>query len=188
MLDAPQPDFRTTIAAFHAFVDDRPDDEKWELIDGEIVLNPAPTNRHQVIVGNILGELYSLRRAATVAWVSMPGIGVRQQDDNHNEPEPDVMIVPKLREVSNWTFDALVVFEVLSTFSLRRDMVHKLAFYRRIVSLTHYIVLAQDRREAIVFAKTDSFSPQRLTSGSIEIPELAISLPVDGLYRDVLLD
>ena len=48
MREAVQSDYRTTIEAFRAFIDDRPDDEKWELIDGEIVLNPTATNRHQV--------------------------------------------------------------------------------------------------------------------------------------------
>ena len=90
-------------------------------------------------------------------WEVMPGIGTRHPEDQHNEPIPDVMIVPATSDIFNWTFETLVVFEVLSTFSLRRDMVHKRNFYTRIESLTHYIVLAQDRREATVFARADGF-------------------------------
>jgi Uma2 family endonuclease len=183
-----QSDYRTNIEAFRAFIDDRPDHEKWELIDGEIILNPAPTNRHQLIVGNLLGELYALRRATDAKWEPMPGIGVRQPDDQHNEPEPDVMLVPRLREVASWTYDALAVFEVLSPFSMRRDMVHKLAFYRTVVSLTHYIVLAQDRREATIFARSAEFKPKRVSAGSIEIAPLGISLSIADLYRGVPLD
>ena len=54
-------DYRTTIEAFRAFTDDCPPHEKWELIDGEIVLNPIPTNRHQIIISNILYELQAFR-------------------------------------------------------------------------------------------------------------------------------
>lgn len=189
MHDVLQSDYRTTIEAFHAFVDDRPEDEKWELIDGEIVLNPTATDWHQVIVGTLIHELHKARDRAEGRWQIMPGIGTRVPDDPHNEPVPDVMIVPSLAEASNWTFDALVTFEVLSPFSLRRDMVRKRGFYSRIEKLTHYIVLAQDRREATVFARSDGFEPKILNAADtkIEIEPLGVSIALADIYRDVPL-
>ena len=189
MREALQSDYRITIEAFHAFIDDRPDDEKWELIDGEIVLNPTPTDYHQVIVGRLIYELHKARDRVEGTWQILPGIGTRHEDDPHNEPVPDVMIIPPLSEVSNVTFDPLVVFEVLSPYSLRRDMVRKRAFYTRIESLTHYIVLAQDRREASVFARSNAFEPQILKakSAKIEIEPLGVSIPLADIYRDVPL-
>jgi Uma2 family endonuclease len=190
MPESLQRDYKTTIEAFHAFVDDRPESEKWELIDGEIVLNPTATNRHQVIVGRLIRELLNARDRLSGAWEVMPGISTLVQDDAHNEPIPDVMIVPPLNGVSNSTFEVLVVFEVLSPFSLRRDMVHKRSFYTRIEPLTHYIVLAQDRREAMVFARSNSFEPQILKAASakIEIETLGVSISLADIYRDVPLD
>jgi hypothetical protein len=51
MRESLQSDYRTTITEFRAFIEDRPDDEKWELIDGQIVLNPPqqspPDHRHE---------------------------------------------------------------------------------------------------------------------------------------------
>ena len=73
MPDALQSDYRTTIEAFHAFIDDRPDDEKWELIDGEIVLNPTPTNLHQVIAGTLIHELHKARDRKRADWQNLPG-------------------------------------------------------------------------------------------------------------------
>jgi Uma2 family endonuclease len=179
--------FRASIEAFHAFVDDRPEWEKWELIDGEIVLNPTPNNRHQLVLANLLYELQLIRRRAPTSWQVIPGISTRHPEDRHNEPIPDAMIVPALSEITNWTFEILAAFEVLSPFSLRRDMVHKRNFYTKIESLSHYIVLAQDRQEATVFARAEGFSQQRLTSGIITIEALGISLPLDEIYRDVPL-
>lgn len=100
------------------------------------------------------------------------------------------MVIPTLSEVSNWTFDALAVFEVLSPYSLRRDMVRKRAFYTRIERLSHYVVLAQDRREATVFARSNSFEPQILKAAKakIEIETLGVSLLLADIYRDVPLD
>jgi Uma2 family endonuclease len=187
MREALQGDYRTTIDAFRAFIDDRPDDEKWELIDGEIVLNPTANNRHQLIVRNLLFELEVIRRQARGTWNAIPGISTRHPQDQHNEPIPDVMIVPATSDIFNWTFETVAVFEVLSTFSVRRDMVHKRNFYTRIEKLTHYVVLAQDRREVNVFARSEGFSARQLTHGSVDVPSLGISLPIDEIYRDVPL-
>jgi Uma2 family endonuclease len=184
-----QSDFRTTIEAFRAFIDDRPDDEKWELIDGEIVLNPTASNRHQVIVGTLIHQLHRARESVGGRWQILPGIGTRVPDDAHNEPVPDVMIIPSLSDVSNWTFDALATFEVLSPFSLRRDMVRKRGFYSRVEKLTHYIVLAQDRHEATVFARANNFEPTVLKEAgdAIEIESLGVSIRLADIYRDVPL-
>lgn len=43
-----------TVEEFYTFTDARPDEEKWELIDGEPILNAAPSYHHQRILGNLL--------------------------------------------------------------------------------------------------------------------------------------
>ena len=40
-----------TVEEYFAFTDTRPDNEKWELIDGEPVLNASPSGLHQRILG-----------------------------------------------------------------------------------------------------------------------------------------
>jgi Uma2 family endonuclease len=189
MREALQSDYRTTITEFRAFIEDRPDDEKWELIDGEIVLDPTANNRHQIIVRNVLFELEALRRQSGVSWQAIPGISTRHPQDENNEPIPDVMIVPPSGDIFNWTFDVQVVFEILSPFSRRRDMVHKRAFYTRIDSLMQYVVLAQDRREATVFARSAGFAPLVLNAANekLEIEPLGVSIPLADIYRDVPL-
>ena len=42
------------VEEFYAFTDTRPDEEKWELIDGEPLLNPTPSYLHQKIVRNLI--------------------------------------------------------------------------------------------------------------------------------------
>ena len=42
-----------TVKEYFAFTDTRPDNEKWELIDGEPILNASPSGCINGIVGNL---------------------------------------------------------------------------------------------------------------------------------------
>jgi Uma2 family endonuclease len=178
-----------TVAEFYAFTDARPDDEKWELIDGEPILNAAPSETHQRIVKNILLALAAFeRRPAGAAWEVLPGLGVRVSDTRR--PEPDLLVVPRgiafadqrLRDRS----DAIVTFEILSPSTARRDLRWKRAAYTSLPSLAHYVVVAQDAVEVVVFARDAGFAERRLISidESIELPSLGVTLPLAEIYRD----
>jgi len=180
-----------TVDEFYEFTDRRPDEEKWELIDGEPVLNAAPSKLHQRIVKNLLIALGALERAQSASWEVLPGLGVRVSDTKR--PEPDVVIIP-------WSCgspglgerdrsDALVAFEVLSPSTEDRDLRWKRAAYTSLASLTHYVVIAQDAVEVVVFARDSGFAEKRLRSlnDSVEVPALGISLPLAEIYRGTSL-
>src|SRR5262249_9475866 len=83
-----------TVEEFYSFTDTRPDEEKWELIDGEPILNAAPSPVHQWIVRNLMYALTSRELQLNPApWVILPGLGVRVSETNR--PEPDVLIIPR---------------------------------------------------------------------------------------------
>ena len=83
-----------SVEQFFAFTDTRPDHEKWELIDGEPVLQASPLSRHQTIVANVIGWLHNFRRTQRASWTAIPGIGVRVSSTSL--AEPDVLIRPRL--------------------------------------------------------------------------------------------
>src|SRR5947199_295063 len=64
-----------TVEEFYAFTDARPDEEKWELIDGEAVLNASPSELHQRILKNLLVALAPQERGGEAGWAIIPGIG-----------------------------------------------------------------------------------------------------------------
>ncbi len=65
-----------TVAEFYAFTDTRPDEEKWELIDGEPILNAAPSRLHQRIVKNLIVALGNHERELRAPWVVLPGLAI----------------------------------------------------------------------------------------------------------------
>ena len=176
-----------TVDEFYEFTDRRPDEEKWELIDGEPILNAAPSPLHQWIVKNLLVALTLLERAPAATWAVLPELGVRVSETNR--PEPDVVIVPRtgvsLDLQTRDLRDPLVAFEVLSPSTKDRDLRWKRAAYTSLASLTHYVVIAQDAVEVVVFARENGFSEQRLRSlnDSVDVPALGISLLLAEIYR-----
>ncbi len=178
-----------TVEEFYAFTDTRPDGEKWELFDGEAVLNAAPSDPHQWIIGNLIVALGIQRRQQGASWTVIPGIGVRVSDVSR--PEPDVMIVPQTRarlgSTKRDTREAVVLFEILSPSTASRDLKWKRTAYTGLPALTHYVVIAQDAVEVVVFARDRGFAEQRFSAMSdvIEFPALAASLPLSEIYRDL---
>lgn len=187
-MDRAAQDYRVTVEEYHAFTDERPDDERWELIDGEMILNASPTDWHQLIVSNVVFELKRIRLDTGASWHVFPGIGVQDPDDATYEPCPDIIVVPSISEApSKWTTKTLVAFEVLSRWSVRRDLVTKRDFYTRLAPLTHYVVLHQDEMRAHLFARDAGFEEIELTDpdATIDFPALGATLTLRDLYRDV---
>ena len=177
-----------TVEEFYAFTDTRPDNEKWELIDGEPILNASPSSIHQWIVKNVLVALALRERELKASWAILPGLGVRVS--RTNRPEPDVLIIPRaapsLDSLKRDTTEVIVAFEILSPSTEDRDLRWKRTAYTGMPSLTHYVVVAQDAVDVVVFARENKFAEHRLRSltDSLELPALGISLPLSEIYRD----
>jgi Uma2 family endonuclease len=181
-----------TVEEYFAFTDTRPNNEKWELIDGEPVLSASPSSFHQRILWNLVFLIGTIERQRAHSWEAIPGIGVRVSDTSL--PEPDVFILPKGTIRSNpygrETRDVLVVFEILSPSTAERDLRWKRTAYTSLPSLTHYIVIAQDAVDVVVFARDAGFAERhfRSLSDTLELPALGISLPLSEIYRDTGLE
>jgi Uma2 family endonuclease len=172
------------VEEFFAFTDSRPDDEKWELIEGEPVLHATPLSPHQTIVANVITWLHNFRRARRSSWIVIPGIGVRVSSTS--VAEPDVLIRPTMPRVGRECDDPIVTIEVLSDSTADRDLRWKRKAYARLPSLMYYVVIAQDAVEVMVYARASNFAEQRIESlaAVLDLPALGISLPLAEIYQD----
>jgi Uma2 family endonuclease len=176
-----------SVEDFYAFTDKRPDEEKWELIDGEPTLNAAPSRLHQLIVKNLTFALTLRERDSAAPWEMLPGLGVRVSATSR--PEPDVLILPRTGvsqdPLGRDRSDVIVAFEILSPSTADRDLRWKRTAYTGLPSLSHYVVIAQDAVDVVVFAREDGFAERRLrASETLDLPDLGISLPLAEIYRD----
>lgn len=177
-----------TIEEFLAFTDTLTDDGKWELIEGEPIMNASPSQLHQVIALNLAAALKDVQRQQPRAWIAALGIGIRISDTSLIEP--DVFVRPKAA-IDNDRFgrecdDVIVAFEILSPSTADRDWRWKRKAYTALPSLMHYVVVAQDAVEAFVFSRANGFAEQWLmgAGASTDLPALGISLKLRDLYHD----
>ena len=120
-----------TEAEFHAARDAAPPGERWELVDGEVMVTPSPTWVHQ----DAVGLLYLLIRA----YVDVQGIGrtfFSPLDVKLRRGlvlQPDLLVVPngELRRCSDVVQHLVLAVEVLSPGSARHDRVTKRPQYQR---------------------------------------------------------
>jgi Uma2 family endonuclease len=173
-----------TVEEFLAFVETRPDDEKWELIEGEPIMNAAPAHLHQIIVANLLADLTNISRQTLADWRAIPGIGVRLSDIS--APVPDVMIRPRDFLKGVVCDDMIVAFEVLSPSTAKRDLRWKRKAFASLASLEHYVVIAQDRAEVSTYDRSGGFAEHRFANmrASVELTAIGVSLTLADIYRD----
>jgi len=111
-----------------------PDDgQRYELVDGALLVSPAPSWRHQDAVGALYRHLH--------AWAQPRGLGVVRfapADLAFEGPhllQPDVFVAPLVsgRRPRGWSDVKvpLLVIEVLSRSTARYDRLVKRAFYQR---------------------------------------------------------
>jgi hypothetical protein len=62
-----------TAEEFFAFTETRPDEEKWELIEGEPVMNASASRPHQRISGNLFALRIGAKASRNSCLGSAPG-------------------------------------------------------------------------------------------------------------------
>ena len=176
---------RMTIDQFLAFTDTRPDDERWELIDGVPVLNPSPTDYHQLIVANLLTALVTARRARRAPWIAIAGIGTKAAPFTDRLPKPDVMVKGEAATGSRISEEALVLVEVLSRSNTRKDQTWRLQTYRHVLGAEHYVAVHQNQVAVVRYDRGSGWQPflYRDMSQSLELPVLDLRIPLAEIYE-----
>ena len=116
---------------FYAARDDAPPGERWELVDGEVLVTPAPHWIHQ----RIIGRLYEL----VAPYVRLQALGETFLSplDVKLKPglvlQPDLLVVPtgELKRRSDIVRRLLLAVEIVSPSSARHDRVRKRPHYQR---------------------------------------------------------
>ena len=180
-------DDQMTIEEFLAFTDTRPDEERWELIEGIAVLNPSPTNYHQMSTLNIASALLIIRTAQSASWIPLLGIGTRVPASRNSLPQPDVLVqeVGPTGAATPIADDALILFEVLSRSNTRADRAWRLKVFKSIRNCQHYVTVAQDKVQLTRYDRAAQWREEIIEGLNqvLALPAIGVSLPLAEIYR-----
>ncbi|MDD5036226.1 MAG: Uma2 family endonuclease [Methylococcaceae bacterium] len=130
-----------------------PEEERWEIIDGEAyAMSPAPNRIHQTVAGEIFRQIANfLEGKPCQVYIAPFDLRLPEKDEADDETQtvvqPDIMVVcddAKLddrgcRSAPDW------IIEVLSPSTASRDHVQKKALYERHGVRAYWLVHPADR-------------------------------------------
>src|SRR5204862_6740557 len=108
----------------------RPNEERWELIEGVARKAPPPTYVHQVIALNLNYLLLRAFERKGLDLLAVNNAGVRMRSMPDYLPLPDVVVVPGIAEYKSYAERFLLVAEVLSPSNTKSLIARKLRFYK----------------------------------------------------------
>ena len=136
-----------------------PDDARYELLDGELIMSPAPNRLHQTASGNLFVELKLLMRRAALGEVFTAPFDVVLSDTD--VVQPDIMFVSSAR--AHIITDANIrgapdlVVEILSPGTAERDRTFKRDLYARHGVKEYWMVDTELRRIYQLILDADEF-------------------------------
>lgn len=125
------------------------DGQRYELIDGELFVTPAPAEIHQLVVLELAALLREYLRGRRLGRAMISPADVRRGDRTRNRVQPDVFVM-RLADGKRPTYpydlsDLLLAVEVLSPSNRRLDLHIKRELYVR-DGVVEYWVIDPDAR------------------------------------------
>jgi Uma2 family endonuclease len=124
---------RWTIEEFDQLVDERAElSPRYELVDGELLVTPAPTGRHQRIVFALSRAVHDYVVRHRLGEVRLGPGEVRLTPDSRFAP--DLFVIPakhgEMPRANDSVTHVILVAEVLSPNSARHDRITKRRFFQ----------------------------------------------------------
>jgi Uma2 family endonuclease len=161
-----------------------PDDgRRHEVVDGELLVTPAPAWRHQQMAGALYARLREWLGVHPIGTVILAPADIVL--DQHTLVEPDLFVVPLVdgRKPANWEEAGrlMLVIEILSPSSARADRYLKRYRYQR-ASVPEYWIVDLDARLIERWLPDDS-RPELIADRIVwqpdaDGPSLEIEIPV----------
>lgn len=159
---------------------------RYELFEGRVVMQQPQTWRHAELRVHIYNLLVAAVERAGVPYFAAPdGMTVRISEDEAFEPDALVAALPKPAELDLEIPNPVLVVEVLSPSSVKRDLADKLAGYSKVPSIEHYLVLDPEEREVIWYRRTPGTGlqpPTPVREGTLELDPPGITLAVADIF------
>lgn len=143
-----------------------PDDERYELIEGDMLMTPSPVQKHQKISRELTFELLKFVKGDDLGEVYYAPFDVHL--DNENVVQPDILFISKERQSiigeKNIHGAPDLVIEIISESTAYRDFVQKKKLYAK-HGVKEYWIVIPDEGSIEIFVLQDNTYVSHRTYG-----------------------
>ncbi|MCZ7647186.1 MAG: Uma2 family endonuclease [Planctomycetota bacterium] len=166
---------KTLMTAHEFFQTEFPEEEKWEVVAGELILSPAPNVRHQLVLGELSRQLGNWLLNHPVA-LKVSDWDVEFQLDETRRPDLVVALKKnnRLRIDTHGHGTPDFIVEILSPGQAHRDLGDKKDLYERCGVLEYWVVdYAKRRIHQFLPGKDGRYVETLVARGSVKSKVLA---------------
>jgi Uma2 family endonuclease len=159
-------------------------EERYELLEGEVVMQAGATRAHERVAKRIFALLYAqVDETAFDVNKGAFGVRIRPGSERGSILYPDVLVDRQSTAGDEQsTMQPIVVIEVLSRSTDYEHHVQKLASYKKRDSFCQYVVFDQNAPRAFVWTKGAKGWPEK--PETIEDADSVVALPpIDAQLR-----
>ncbi|MCR4321663.1 MAG: Uma2 family endonuclease [Candidatus Brocadiaceae bacterium] len=136
-----------------------PDDKRYELINGELLMTPSPIPKHQLISGRLEFKLRGFVKENKFGEVFYAPCDVYLDDEN--VVQPDILFISKNRlniiGEKNIQGAPDLAIEILSDYSVYRDTIQKKRLYARFGVKEYWIVIPEEEEIEVYILKDNTY-------------------------------
>ena len=182
---AVQQDGKFSVEEYFALIASRPEEDRWQLIDGVAMVMPPPTLVHQRIASNLthsLNEHFRSHRPDVCAYFR---VGLIVPEAELFRPEADVAVLDSMADYESYSNKFYCVAEVLSDSNTDKDIAVKRQRYLQHPDNLYFVLNAQKQVQVEVMARASAWQPlvlQRLDD-VLQLPAFGFAATLSALYR-----
>jgi Uma2 family endonuclease len=182
---------RLSIEAFRAWVESRPERERWELIGGIPMMMAPPTHDHQRIASNLERLLNDALEAHHPEFSAYQRVGLNLAPVVPDyDPEPDVAVISANERGDERYSDRFYLAAEVVSASDQKSLESKCDVYKSHPNCRCVLVVQQNRVEVSVAAWTGSGWTERRLSDPQEqlvLEDFGLRCTLADLYRGTAL-
>ncbi len=177
---------------------DEATDGNYEFYDGYVVMLRPPSSAYDeramldMAGGSLAHAALSVRLGGLLDQALADGPCVAYNSDvklkigtARQYFHPDVSVACG-EQAGKMLTDPVVVIEVLSPATEKRDRGAKFAVYKTLPSLMEYVLIGSEVQELIVYRRESNWRPYHYQSGDlVELKSLGVRFPFEAVYRRI---
>jgi Uma2 family endonuclease len=178
-------DGKFSVEEFFALTETRPQEERWQLIDGVAMMMPPPTLVHQRIASNLALALNTHFRSARPDLFAFQEVGLIVPEAELFRPEADVAVLDAMADYESYAKRFYAVAEILSDSNTDKDIAVKRQRYLQQADNLYFMLIEQKVVRAEVLARTNAWQPEALEGHAavLDLPAFAFRISLADLYR-----